>query len=863
MRSYFVDSWPFSLNFKISFLQLLEDELDEAKLVAAQKTIEASCILKKFEEVQDTVKEADIMINELMIANEALKLSARDTKLKESDLISERLNLMKEVQSLKLSNNLKDQNYGELEKKYDNDFVIMKTMISELEDAISEVQTTSTEEWMSVASDFLSMKCQIHESTESIRKLLEEVWSEIIAKDCAVSVLHLCHMGIFLETANGLNAENGLLHHGLCESNSIISELQEHNLRSRRELEMCRVLKGKLLADIKNGFDRISSKVDETGEVTLKLSSFKKKIQDLQYQEEVMLQRSNDIGSELAMLMKELDLSNKQALASILDQERLLKEKDELFQYQEENHMLVLLAKDFESLTLSAELKQICLLKADAENAYVNTLEVLENLKKEIVFKSLDAASSELILNDEESRHDKLVEDFKMKESAMEISSSYISELHQQILNLQNTIRLLETESHRLQIELERKDEELGRISCLEKEKESLFLHLKNCKAELEEKNIEFEASARNTHSVDVENHRLRDTVSALENCIAKLDEDLSLARVEIQNHELSQSAVQEDLCFRIQELERQLVDIHALKEDNICLRNELSLKEIHESEYLNAMNLRSLKNIDMADTVDKVSCNMLKVIEEKFSEVDGMFQKIENEMEMGHKFLNQIQHVENFAMQLESEILSLHTELSRKDDNLKGLLFDMSLLQESACNSKDQKDEKNELLESLRALERNFELRSLELEAAAAECQILEAKLQEKTAKKSALELDLTKENQRINSLSQENAELLAVSQDALDARNSMEKELIEAKIKIENLELEVAEMETALAKMDKTTESLKSKLDTVTCQSDELEGKVLTLTKELEIAQALAEENEGMAIEAQEVKSLPISFS
>lgn len=863
MRSYFVDSWPFSLNFKISFLQLLEDELDEAKLVAAQKTIEASCILKKFEEVQDTVKEADIMINELMIANEALKLSARDTKLKESDLISERLNLMKEVQSLKLSNNLKDQNYGELEKKYDNDFVIMKTMISELEDAISEVQSTSTEEWMSVASDFLSMKCQIHESTESIRKLLEEVWSEIIAKDCAVSVLHLCHMGIFLETANGLNAENGLLHHGLCESNSIISELQEHNLRSRRELEMCRVLKGKLLADIKNGFDRISSKVDETGEVTLKLSSFKKKIQDLQYQEEVMLQRSNDIGSELAMLMKELDLSNKQALASILDQERLLKEKDELFQYQEENHMLVLLAKDFESLTLSAELKQICLLKADAENAYVNTLEVLENLKKEIVFKSLDAASSELILNDEESRHDKLVEDFKMKESAMEISSSYISELHQQILNLQNTIRLLETESHRLQIELERKDEELGRISCLEKEKESLFLHLKNCKAELEEKNIEFEASARNTHSVDVENHRLRDTVSALENCIAKLDEDLSLARVEIQNHELSQSAVQEDLCFRIQELERQLVDIHALKEDNICLRNELSLKEIHESEYLNAMNLRSLKNIDMADTVDKVSCNMLKVIEEKFSEVDGMFQKIENEMEMGHKFLNQIQHVENFAMQLESEILSLHTELSRKDDNLKGLLFDMSLLQESACNSKDQKDEKNELLESLRALERNFELRSLELEAAAAECQILEAKLQEKTAKKSALELDLTKENQRINSLSQENAELLAVSQDALDARNSMEKELIEAKIKIENLELEVAEMETALAKMDKTTESLKSKLDTVTCQSDELEGKVLTLTKELEIAQALAEENEGMAIEAQEVKSLPISFS
>ncbi|KAH6772638.1 hypothetical protein C2S51_011042 [Perilla frutescens var. frutescens] len=845
--------------------ELLEAELDDAKVVAAQKTIEASCILNKFEEVQDTVKEADIMINELMIANEALKLNAHDTKVKENELKSERIKLMNEVQSLKLSNNLKDRNFGELEKKYDTDFVIMKRMILELEEVISEVQTTSTEEWMSVASDLLSMKCQIHESIESIRKLLEEVWSEIIAKDCAVSVLHLCHMGILLETANGLNAENGILQYGLCESNSIISELQEHNVRSRRELEICRVLKGKLLADIKNGFDRISSKVDETGEVTLKLTSFKKKIQDLQYQEEVMLQRSNDIGSELAILMKELDLSNKQALASILDQERLLREKDELFQYQEENFMLELLAKDFELFVLSAELKQISLLKTDMENTFVSTLEVLENFKKEIVFKSLDAASSELILYDEESRHGKLVEDLKMKKSAMEISCSHISELHQQIENLQNDICLLETESQRLQIELERKDEELGKISRLEAENESLWLHLNNCKAEyqvlhkeLEDKKAEFEASARSTHNVDIENHRLRDNVSVLENSIAQLEEDLSLQRMENKNLELSQSAVQEELSLRIQDLERQLGELDALKEEKRCLRNELSLKETNESEYLNTMSLRSLKNIDLAETVDKVSCDMLNVIEEKFNEVDDMFQKIDNEMERGNKFLDQFQYVENLATQLDSEIHSLHTELLRKDDILKGLLFDMSLLQESASNSQDQKDEKDELIASLRALETDFELRSLELETAASEHQILEAQLQEKVAKISALELDLTKENQRINSLSQENAELSAASQDAFDSRNSMEKELMEARITIESLESEVAEMEMVLAKMNKTTESLKTNLDTVTGKRDELEGKVLTLTKDLEMARALAEENEGIAIEAQEIAEL-----
>ncbi|KAG6408884.1 hypothetical protein SASPL_131910 [Salvia splendens] len=831
--------------------ELLEDELDDAKLVAAQKTIEASCILKKFEEVQDTVKEADIMINELVIANEALKLSAHDTKGKENKFSDEMTKLKKEIQSLKLSNNLIDQNYVELEKKYDADFFIMKRMISELEDVILEVQSTSMEEWMSVASDFLSVKCQIHESTESIRKILEEVWSEIISKDCAVSVLHLCHMGILLETANGLNAENGLLHHGLCESNSSISELREHNFRSRRELEMCRVLKGKLLSDIKTGFDRISSKVDETGEVTLKLTSFKKKIQDLQYQEEVMLQRSNDIGSELTVLMKELDLSNKQALASIMDQDKLLKEKDELLQYQEENFMLKLLAKDFELLILSDESKQMCLLKEDANDALVSTLEVLENFKKEIVFVSLDASSSELILHDEESRNEKLAENVRIKEIVMEISCSRISELQQQIRNLQNDICLQDMESQRLQIELARRDEEHGRMSCLEKENESLLLHLSNCKAdyevlhqELEDRKVEFEASARNTHSIEVGNQRLQDNVSVLENTIAKLEEDLISARVQIRNLELSQDSVQDDLCFRIQDLERQLGEVNSLKEEHTHLRRELSLKEIKESECLHAMNLRSLQNIDLAENVEKVSCNILYVIKKKLVEIEGMLQKIDHEMERGSIFIDQFQYVENLSKQLDSEILSLHTDLSRKDDILKGLLFDMTLLQESASNSKDEKDDKDGLLASLKALEKDLELRSLELEEVTAEL-----------AKISARELELRKENQRINSLSQENAELLAVSQDAIDARNSMENELVEARIKIENLELEVAEMDMALVNLNKNAESLKINLDTVTSQRDELDSKVYTLTTELEMAQSLAEENEAIATEAREI--------
>ncbi|EYU37720.1 hypothetical protein MIMGU_mgv1a000013mg [Erythranthe guttata] len=806
----------------------LEAEVYDAKVVAAQKSIEASCIVEKFEEFQDTVKEADIMINELMIANEALKLNAHD-------LTTERNTLMKE---------------------YESDFVIMNKMVLELENVISELRTTSTEEWMFVASELLSVKSQLHESTDSIKTLLEEVWSEIIVKDCAVSVLHLCHMGILLETANGLNAENGLLHHGLGESNSIISELREHNVKSRKELEMCRILKGKLLTDIKRGFERISSKVDEDGEVTLKLTSFEKKIHDLQLQEEVMLQRSNDMGSELAMLMKEIDLSNKNTLASIMDQERLLKEKDELFEYQEENFLVELSAKDFELLILSTELKQTSLLKADVETELKQTSllkaevetelkqmsllkadvertcsithEVLENLKRDIVLKSLDAACSELILLDKESGNEKLLEDLKTKESALETSSTLISKLHQQIQMLQNAVEI--------------KDEELGRISCLEKDNETLQHHLNN--NEEEHRVLLLELESKET-AFDIEKQRLRNNISVLEICIAKLEED----------HKLSQSVVKDEMQLRIQDLQSQLGDFNTVKEENTFLRNELRVHENNEAKHLSALNLKTLENVDLAQNVDKVSCKLLNLVNEKLIEVDDMHQKMVDEMERTYNFLEQLECMENLAMKFDSQFLSLQTELSRKDDILKGLLFDLSLLQESASNSKDKKDETEELLASLMALEKDFELKSLELEKAVGEGRVLEVQLQEKIAKISALEMDLTKNQEIIDSLSNNNVELLAGAKDALDAKKSMEKEMMETRMKTENLEMEVCEMEKSLAQMNKTTESLRNNLDTVTCQRDELDDKVLSLTKELEMAKALAEENEAIAVEAQEI--------
>lgn len=837
---------------------MLEAELDDARVVATQKTIEASCVLEKFEEVQDTVREADIMINELLIANESLKINAHEFKGRETNLISQIHTLASEVEGLKFSNNLKDQNYGRLETQYEAERVVMKDKLREIEDIVSEIQTCSMGEWMSLSSDLLSAKSQLNESTKIIRSSLEEIWSEIIVKDCAISVLHLCHMGILLETANGLNAENGLLHHGLCESNAAVSELREHNFRSTRELEMCRVVEGKLLADIKKGYDRVLSKVHEAEDLTLQLTFFEKKIKELQYQEEMMLQRSNNMGSELALLMKELECSNRQALASLFDHDRFLKDKD-LLENREQCLLMELIAKDLESVFLSSELKQ-------QSNTCNGFLEVLENFKKELIVKTLDATSNEFVLQELaefnnslkisfedvledkrilycrvqylESQSEQLQEELKRKETALVTTSGHISELKQNTQKLQDGFCLLESKLDSVQLILAKKDKELGEMKCLEKENELLQEQL------IEHKMgdgvlLQILEGAKGAFEVDI--HILRDHILMLENRIAKLEEDLHQSRARIECYRLSQS-VENDLCLKIRALEMELENANAVKNENVCLRNKLDAHKISKTEYINALSSISSKNADIEKNIELISSKVFDLIAERFIQIDDMFEKTIQEVEKAHILLEQFNGLDSLC----------RIELSRKDDILKGLLFDLSMLQESTSNNKSEMEG---LKSSFTALENDFEIKSLALGSSIAENQILKAQIQDKIVKLSSLEFEMAKQQEIISSLSSENCKLLSCAKDASEAKSSAEKSLMETKINCEKLETEIVQMESALAQMVETSDSLKSNLDAVTSQMEYLDAKVILMTEELEMARALAKENEMTAVEAGKV--------
>ncbi|XP_009785936.1 kinesin-like protein KIN-12D [Nicotiana sylvestris] len=849
--------------------KLLEDELCDAKAVAAQKTTEALCILAKFEEVQDTMKDADIMINELMIANESLKLDIKELKRKEISLADQRDILVNENQSLQSANDLKNMHSQRLEHEFESDLAMMQRLVLEMEDIVSQTATTSTDELKSVTTDLLIIKSQVHESTKCMRSWLEEIWSDLIVKDCALSVLHLCHMGILLEAAAGLNAENGLLHHGLSESNSLISKLKEQNIKAQKELEMCRTLKGKLLADIKSNFDRVVRKESDAGEFTSKLGSFEKKILDLQFQEESMLARSEQMGSELVELMKEIDLSNKAVLTSVIDKERVLKDKEEALTSLEDSLAMEFLAKGFESLILSSELEESTILISELERKTKHFCKVAESLKREIIFGNLDVALTASILLDKEvevsilqqevaeagMKHQNMLAELTEMNSMIAKVHSRNNALEQDTCSLMEVSCLNETLKRELGELVEAKTVLTTQVQELSSENEKLL-------EELQTKDSALESSSSRIFFLDQQNQMLQNESCLLEAASCRLQNDMEMKDAELRKmnclekeiealqHEITE--LKGERCLLFQELEVKKADmescdlkpqierINALDAENASMRNQLRSHE--KCTY---------DTFDMVLKVNSIGSKAFYAFQNKSAELDTMLQDIHKEVERGSKFLQEFESFKNFAEEILLQSASLQNELVRKDDVIKGMLFDLSLLQEAASNHKDQKDEIDDLVASISTLE-------TELDEAVCKGQSLEVQLQEKISKIALLESDISQKCKDIELLSSENSVLTASAKETIEAKCSMEEELLEKREVCENLEIELTKFGDIVSEMNNSIECLRRNLNDVTSERDDLHGEIVRLKRELDMAQTLAEESEAIAIEAKEVAEM-----
>lgn len=919
--------------------ELLECEVGEAEIVAAQKSAEASLILAKFEEAQDTLKEADIIINELVMANEVMKLDIGKLEKNVGSLMNERDVLLNEVQNLQSISSQKCEQIDSLEEHISLHMAETRDMLAGLQGIAGEFQSTFEEQFSSLANDFNSMKFQVSNSTKLVKSWLEDIWSEIIVRDCAVSSLHLCHIGIMLETVTGLNAENGLLQHGLHQKNSLLTDLREHNLKSKKELEVFRILKGKLLADIKNSFNRISRKEEEAGDMRNKVTGFEKKILDLQYQEELMLERSNHMGSQLAILMKELDWTNSNAINSLLEQEKLMRAEEEALHSKLELLTLDSFSKDLMLLILQKEIEEIALQKANLNSKNVNSFAALQNLTREIIISKVDGELKEQVLLDNEIQisllkkeveeaesnrldlstklgesnsrilqmdgvtraleqdlqllkevdhansllkaelsetkttesrllnqiesleadREKIAENLRTKETALDCSSNQMSSLDQHNQKLQGDVCSLKASLEVFQNELDQKNQELSRMVGLSEAYELLNMEMSKLKNEktlvlqdLAKTKSECKSSLSGIDTFSKENIRLNDQIILLETNIVSLKTDLEEKNAQLHEIQHSRSSLLEDLSLKGEELQRYTYSLSNLENENKLLRNKLQVTE-KGIELLIASGLESEICAELVNTIDISNGRLYdEIAGSAFKSMGNMLEQTHEEAEQVSKFIEQVECFEHHVKELMSENSTLRTELLRKDDVLKGLLFDLSLLQESASNTIDQKDEIEEMTADLESLENELAGKVDELDEAIAHSQKLEAELQEKVHAISILELDISKECEKADSLSKENLDLKACLQKALAEKGSAEEDLVERSKEIESLEMELSAMGNAIDQMNDSMEYLKSNLDELNFERDQFQAEVLTLQEKLEKAWATAHKNEAVAIEA-----------
>ncbi|KAM1790651.1 hypothetical protein ACFX12_034694 [Malus domestica] len=128
----------------------------------------------------------------------------------------------------------------------------------------------------------------------------------------------------------------------------------------------------------------------------------------------------------------------------------------------------------------------------------------------------------------------------------------------------------------------------------------------------------------------------------------------------------------------------------------------KLSLEKSKE-ELLTISSAKAKKCIDSVETVNSANKRLQNILkEESFVIVNKLSQELCEAGERISEFIQQVDCLECHA----KENLSLQAELVRKEDVLKGMLFDLSLLQESASNNKDHQDKIVEMEYSLETLE-------------------------------------------------------------------------------------------------------------------------------------------------------------
>ncbi|ONI27869.1 hypothetical protein PRUPE_1G108800 [Prunus persica] len=197
------------------------------KVVSDQKSDFASSFLTKFEEAHATVKEADVMLNALMEANENAKELTGLWKQTGEELMLEKASFIEEVEHLKNSVRLKERENELLQDQSRYNLVEIAKSLSLLEECFMQLKSEVEDRFKVLYADTFSMGREIHCFISKSRSLLEEICAETLEKQFAIFVLHQCLTGELIHKIPCFNVGSGFRSSQQQEGLSITNKQQK------------------------------------------------------------------------------------------------------------------------------------------------------------------------------------------------------------------------------------------------------------------------------------------------------------------------------------------------------------------------------------------------------------------------------------------------------------------------------------------------------------------------------------------------------------------------------------------------------------------------------------------------------------
>ncbi|KAK1295581.1 hypothetical protein QJS10_CPA16g01742 [Acorus calamus] len=176
--------------------EILSCQLSNARFITEEKMKHADRLPLKFEEAQETMKEADAVLTTLLDVNMRAKHN-RDVWKRASEVLeAEKASLLEVVQSLQITI-LQQEKESEIlqDDIHASTVEVLDSMVS-LERSFLQIQMNVEEEMKAMHSEITSLGKDFLNCVGTLKIWLEDIASNMMEKGFVLFVLHLCHMGL-------------------------------------------------------------------------------------------------------------------------------------------------------------------------------------------------------------------------------------------------------------------------------------------------------------------------------------------------------------------------------------------------------------------------------------------------------------------------------------------------------------------------------------------------------------------------------------------------------------------------------------------------------------------------------------------